>query len=232
MIKKLTTVLQSELDKIDSSVKLMTSQDSPFKMNFDSWAFGKSNNRDIQVSSFIDGKELHLQLVDRKIIAAQVVTTDLSKIAFIVDCWLSKTLSTLQLKEKCSELQISEKYSNLLSLTVAEVLDKRWTNEYQRIIRGEIIFDADLFLALREKLSDLFPFFSHDNLRFSNILELRSENFKTPIIFCNNGTFEIGLTLNNSQSNNSFKTTSISEAIEKTIALLPINLPETRNPLA
>ena len=227
----LTTILQSELDKINSSVRLMTSQDTTIKMNFDGWAFAESNSRNIDVCCFVDSAQMQLQLEDKEIIAGQITTTDLTKIAFIVDCWLSKNQTIGQLKEKHNEFRISEKYSNLLTLTIDEVLEKRWTSEYERIIKQETLFDADLFLALKNKLCNLFPFFSHDYLWFSNILELPNDNFKSPIIFCNKDTFEIGLTLDNSQSNNSFKTTNIDIAVAKTIGLLPTDFEETSNPL-
>ena len=231
MMKGLTIILQSELDKINSPVRLITSNDTTIKMNFDGWAFAETGNRNIDVCSFVDSEQMQLQLVDREIIAGQITTSDLTKIAQITDSWLSKNQTIRQLKDEHNEFQISEKYSNLLSLTVDELLEKRWTSEYERIKKGETLFNADLFLALKKKLFDLFPFFTHDNLWFSNILELPNDNFKSPIIFCNTDTFEIGLTLDNSQSNNSFKTTSIDVAVDKTIELLPTDFEETSNPL-
>ena len=230
-MKGLTIILQSELDKINSPVRLITSNDTTIKMNFDGWAFAETGNRNIDVCSFVDSEQMQLQLVDREIIAGQITTSDLTKIAQITDSWLSKNQTIRQLKDEHNEFQISEKYSNLLSLTVDELLEKRWTSEYERIKKGETLFNADLFLALKKKLFDLFPFFTHDNLWFSNILELPNDNFKSPIIFCNTDTFEIGLTLDNSQSNNSFKTTSIDVAVDKTIELLPTDFEETSNPL-
>ena len=155
----------------------------------------------------------------------------MTEIAFIVDCWLFKNQTVRQLKDKNNEFSISEKYSNLLTLSIDEVLEKRWASEYERIIKRETLFNADLFLALKDKLGNLFPFFSHDNLWFSNILELPNDNFKSPIIYCNKDTFEIGLTLDNSQSNKSFKTKNIDVAVDKTIELLPTNFEETSNPL-
>ena len=230
-MKGLTIILQSVLDKINSPVRLITSNDTTIKMNFDGWAFAETGNRNIDVCSFVDSEQMQLQLVDREIIAGQITTSDLTKIAQITDSWLSKNQTIRQLKDEHNEFQISEKYSNLLSLTVDELLEKRWTSEYERIKKGETLFNADLFLALKKKLFDLFPFFTHDNLWFSNILELPNDNFKSPIIFCNTDTFEIGLTLDNSQSNNSFKTTSIDVAVDKTIELLPTDFEETSNPL-
>jgi hypothetical protein len=227
----LTTILQSELDKINSSVKLLTSQDTTIKMNFDDWAFAEFNSRSIQVCNFVESDEKQLQLIDREIIAGQITTSDLINIAFIIDFWLSKNQTARQLKDNYNNFHISEKYSNLLTLNVNEVLEKRWASEYEKIIKQETRFNADLFLALKKKLYNLFPFFSHDNLWFSNILELPNDNFKTPIIFCNNDTFEIGLTLDNSESNKSFKTTNIDVAVDKTIKLLPTDFEETRNPL-
>jgi hypothetical protein len=209
----------------------MTSSDTTIKMNFDGWAFAETNSRNIDVCGFVDSEQMQLQLVDREIIAGQITTTDLTEIALIVDCWLSKNQTVGQLKDYNYKFLISEKYSDLLTLTIDEVLEKKWTSEYERINKRETLFDADLFLALKNKLCNLFPFFSHDNLWFSNILELPNDNFKSPIIFCNNDTFEIGLTLDNSQSNNSFKTTNIDVAVDKTIELLPTNFEKTRNPL-
>ncbi len=227
----LTTILQSELDKINSSVKLLTSEDTTFKMNFDNWAFAEFKSRNIQVCNFLESDERQLQLTDREIIAGQITTSDLINIAFIIDCWLSKNHTVGQLKDNYNNFRISEKYLNLLTLTVDELLEKRWTSEYERIIKRETLFNADLFLAFKKKLFKLFPSFSHDNLWFSNILELPGQNFKSPIIFCNKDTFEIGLTLDNSQSNNSFKTTNIDVAVDKTMELLPTDFAKTRNPL-
>jgi hypothetical protein len=200
-------------------------------MNFDGWAFAETKSRNIQVCSFLDNEEMQLQLADREITAGQITSMELTKIALIIDCWLSKNQSTGQLKQSHNEFRISEKYSDLLTLTVDELLEKRWTSEYERIIKGETKFNADLFLAFKKKLFKLFPSFSHDNLWFSNIIELPSDNLKSPIIFCNKDTFEIGLTLDNSQSNNSFKTTDIDLAVNKTIELLPTDFKATRNPL-
>ena len=231
MMKGLTTILQSELNKINSPVRLITSKDTAIKMNFDGWARAETGNRNIDVCSFVDSEQMQLQLVDREIIAGQITTTDLTKIALITDSWLSKSQTIKQLTDEHKEFCISEKYSNLLTLTVDELLEKRWTSEYEKIKKRETLFNADLFLALKKKLYNLFPFFSHDNLWFSNILELPNDNFKSPIIYCNKDTFEIGLTLDNSQSNNSFKTKNIVEAVEKTIELLPTDFEKTRNPL-
>lgn len=231
MMNSLTTLLQSELIKINSPVRLLTSKDTTVKMNFDGWAFAEIDNRNIVVCSFVDNEQMQLQLVDREIIAGQFTTMNLTKIAFIVDLWLSKRQTVGQLKNTNNEFLISEKYSNLLTLTIDEILERRWTSEYDRIIKRETLFDANLFLALKSKLYNLFPFFSHDNLWFSNILELPNNNFKSPIIFCNKGTFEIGLTLSNSLSNISFKTKNIDTAVDKTIELLPTDFGKTRNPL-
>jgi hypothetical protein len=78
----LTTILQSELDKINSPVRLMTSSDTKIKMNFDGWAFAKIDSRNIDVCSFVESEQMRLQLVDREIIAGQITTTDLTEIAF------------------------------------------------------------------------------------------------------------------------------------------------------
>lgn len=231
MIIGLTKKLQSELDKINSPVRLHTSEDTTIQMNFDSWAFAENDSRNIDVCSFVDSEQMQLQLVDREIIAGQIATKDLAEISVIVDGWLSKNKTVGQLKDENNDFNISETYSNILTLTIDEVLEKRWTSEYERIIKRETLFDADLFLSLKNRLCNLFPFFSHDNLWFSNILELPNDNFKSPIIYCNKDTFEIGLTLNNTHTNNSFKTKNIEEAVHKTIELLPTDFEKTTNPL-
>lgn len=231
MIIGLTKKLQSELDKINSPVRLLTSEDTKIKMNFDSWAFAKNDSRNIDVCRFVDSEQMQLQLVDREIIAGQIATKDLAEISVIVDGWLSKNKTVGQLKDENNDFSISETYSNLRTLTIDEVLEKRWTSEYERIIKRETLFDGDLFISLKNRLCNLFPFFSHDNLWFSNILELPNDNFKSPIIYCNKDTFEIGLTLDNSQTNHSFKTKDIDEAVHKTIELLPTDFEKTTNPL-
>ena len=152
MMIGLTTILQSELDKINSPVRLMKSSDTTIKMNFDGWAFAKNHSRNIDVCSFVDSEQMQLQLVDREIIAGQIATTDLTKIALITDSWLSKNQTIGQLKDKHNEFRISEKYSNLLTLTIDELLEKRWTSEYERIKKRETLFNADLFLALKKKI--------------------------------------------------------------------------------
>ena len=230
-MKGLTTILQSKLYKINSPVILLTSENKTFKMNFEGWAFAKNGSRGIDVCYFLDSEQMQLQLVDREIIAGQITTKDLAKIALIVDHWLTKNKTVGQLKEDNYEFRISEKYSNLLTLTIGEVLEKRWASEYERIIKRETHFDANLFLALKNRLCNLFPFFSHDNLWFSNILELPNDNFNSPTIHCTKDTFEIGLYLYNPKSNNLFKTKNINEAVDKTIELLPTDFQQTRNPL-
>ena len=134
----LTTILQSELDKINSSVKLLTSEDTTIKMNFDDWVFAEFNRRSIQVCNFSKSKERQLQIVDREIIAGQITTTDLKNIAFIIDCWLSKNQTVGQLQDNYNTFHIPEKYLNLLTLNVKELLEKRWTSEYERIKKQDI----------------------------------------------------------------------------------------------
>lgn len=232
MITGLTTKLQYELDKINSPVRLLTSEDTTtIRMNFENCAFAENERRNIYACSVVDSKQMHLELWDREIIAGQITINNMAEIAFFIDSWLSKNKTAGQLKAENKEFSISEEYSNLLTLTIDEVLEKRWTSEYERIIKQQTLFNAELFLALKNKISNLFPFFGHDNLWFSNILELPNDNFKSPIIYCNKDTFEIGLTLDNSQTNKSFKTKSIDEAVAKTIELLPTNFEKTINPL-
>lgn len=114
MIIGLTKKLQSELDKINSPVRLLTSEDTKIKMNFDSWAFAKNDSRNIDVCRFVDSKQMQLQLVDREIIAGQIATKDLAEISVIVDGWLSKNKTVGQLKDENNDFSISETYSNLL----------------------------------------------------------------------------------------------------------------------
>jgi hypothetical protein len=227
----LTTVLQSELEKLESPIQLFTSQGTNLKMNFDGWAHAQSNERSIDACRFLDSDLMQLQLIDREILAGQIATTDLTIIASIIDLWLSEVQTGEQIKHAYSEFQLSEKYSDLLTFSIDELLEKTWESEYKRIASREIHFNPDLFLALKAKLPFLFPLFSHDNLWFSNILELPNHNFKSPIIFSKNGTFEIGLKLSNSESNDLFKTTNIQEAVKKTIELLPSSFDRTKNPL-
>ncbi|MBK8345368.1 MAG: hypothetical protein IPL12_20050 [Bacteroidetes bacterium] len=176
MITGLTTKLQYELDKINSPVRLLTSEDTTIRMNFENCAFAENDNRNIDVCRFVDSEQMQLQLVDREIIAGQIATKDLAEISVIVDGWLSKNKTVGQLKDENNDFSISETYSNLLTLTIDEVLEKRWTSEYERIIKRETLFDGDLFISLKNRLCNLFPFFSHDNLWFSNILELPNDN--------------------------------------------------------
>jgi hypothetical protein len=86
----------------------------------DSWAFAEIDNRNIDVCCFEDSKQMHLQLVDREIIAGQITTDDLAEIAFIIDGWLSKNKTVRQLNDRNNDFSHSEKYSNLLTLTIDE----------------------------------------------------------------------------------------------------------------
>lgn len=231
-ITHLTNDLQKELNKIGSFVLLETETNSVVKLNYKDWAYAKMNNRTVQVSTFVGNDDKHLQLEEKYIVAATSSTSDISEMAKIIDDWLAKEVDISQLIKEHLSIKVSETYQNLKTLSNKEILENRWESLLERIKHGKISFRRDLFEKLKENFSNLFPFFSHDNLYFSNILELSNDDFKSPFIFCDNDLIWVGFFRNNSEAerNKTFKTSNIQEAILMTQKLLPGKI-EVTNPL-
>ena len=81
----LTNDLQVELNKIGSTVRLQTENNSVIKMNYKNWAGAIVNSRFIEVSTYVGLNDKHLQLEDRGIIACSSTTNDILEIATIID---------------------------------------------------------------------------------------------------------------------------------------------------
>lgn len=230
-ITHLTEQLQSELDKIGSKVRLQTKNNSAIKLNYKDWAWADLNGRQLQASTIVGQQDKHIQLEEKGITACISTAKDISEMAIIIDKWLAKTIDIWQLAKEHQSIKISERYKSLLTLSNDKLLELRWADLSNEIEIGHIRFRKDVFKAFKQSFSNLYPFFSHDNLWFSNFIELPNDIFKSPFIFCNADTIEIGLTLGNSPESNNFKTTDINIAIKKTKELLPTDLSETINPL-
>jgi hypothetical protein len=233
IISHLTNDLQAELNKIGSNVRLLNNTHSSIKLNYKDWAWADINSRQIQASTFVGLKDKHLQLEEKGIIACTTSTKDIKEIAVIIDKWLDKLEEISVLAKEYADIEINERYWNLKTLSVSEVLIIRWAKLSQEIEKGRITFRKDVFQKLRENFSFLFPIFSHDNLSFSNILELSNDDFKSPSIFCDNDQIWVGFYNDNSESeaNRTFKTKDIQEAISKIEQLLPVDRQDTFNPL-
>jgi hypothetical protein len=227
----LTNQLQTELNKIGSSLILQTEFNSVIKINTKDWAYAQVDNRSLQASIFAGLGDKYVQLEEKGIIACYSSTKDISEMAVIADKWVSKKINVWDLAKEHASINIADKYRDLLTLTNEQLINMRWTDLSDEIKKGHIAFRLDLFNSLREFFSYLFPFFSHDNFWFSTVIELPDDNFKSPVIFCNGDTIEIGLTVDNSQANKHFKTKDIDTAINKTKQLLPFDTKTAINPL-
>lgn len=231
--RHLTNDLQVELDKIGSTVRLETEGSSGIKMNYKDWAWATLNSRSIEASNYVDSDDKHLQLGERGIIACSSPVSDIPEMAIIIDKWLEKQLDIFQLAAQHNSIQIDKTYQDLKTLTVDEILEQRWKYFSERIATGRESFRQDVFEDLREHFSFLYPIFSHNNLLFSNVIELINDDFKSPIVFCDNDTIWVGFFNDNSEqeSEKAFKTKDIGQAIEMIKKLLPKDKHVTINPL-
>jgi len=227
----LTNTLQTELSKIGSSLTLQTTSNSVIKINTKDWAYAQVGDRSLQASTYIGLDDKHLQLEEKGIIACSSSTKDITEMAIIADKWISKKANAWDLAKEHPSIKITDKYKDLLTLTNEQIINARWVDLSNEIKKGHIAFRLDLFDSLQDSFPYLYPYFSHDNFWFSNVIEIPDDNFKSPIIFCNGDTIEIGLTVDNSPTNNHFKTKDISVAIKKTKELIPADTKTATNPL-
>jgi hypothetical protein len=229
----LTNEIQAELNKISSTVLLQTDNNSVIKMNYKDWAWGTLNSRSIEASKCVGLDDKHLQLEEKGIIACTSSTKNISEIATIIDKWLDKKFDIFQLADQHKDIKINTTYKNLITLTVDEILGLRWTYFLEEIVNEKISFRQDLFLELRKYFSFLYPIFSHDNLLFSNEIENISDDFKSPVIYCDKDIIWIGFFRDNSEkeSEKAFRTSDTKQAIEMTKKLLPKDKIKTINPL-
>jgi|GEM_PF-1095429 len=231
-IAHLTNDLQAELYKIDSTLQLQSEYNtkSIVNLNYKDWAWGKSNSRSIEASTIIglDGK--HLQLEEKGIIAGTSTVLNVSEVARIIDKWLEKRSDIFSMAQEFSDIKITERYRNLKTLSNSEILDLRWAELSVAIEKGSIAFRREVFEAFKYNFGWLFPFFSHDNLCFSDIF-YSTGTFKSPFIFCDREFIQVGFDRHNSAETSNIKTNSIQEAIESTKKLLPETIDEVINPL-
>lgn len=183
----LTICLQSELDKINSSVKLINSSDD-VKINTEFYALAKNKDRLALVSTFLTSNEYFLQLENKELVTATLLTYKLNEIAEIIDFWLKESNSIFSIQDK---VEIDSFYFDLLVLTEKQILEKRWFNLIERIENKEIEFSVELIKEIKTHFWKLYPFFSHNFLWFSNVIGIKNDHFYTPIISSFNGNFEI-----------------------------------------
>jgi hypothetical protein len=231
-VRHLTNDLQAELNKIGSTFQLQSESNtkSIVKFNYKDWAWGVSNARSIQASTLmgLDGK--YLQLEEKGIIAGISTVLDVSEMAKIIDKWLERRLDIFHLAQEYADVKIVERYRNLMTLSNSEILNLRWLELLAAIEKGTISFRTDVFETFKYNFGELFPFFSHDNLCFSDVFYSEA-TFKSPFIFCDKGFIEVGFDRYNSADRNNFRTSSIQQAIESTKKLLPEAFGEVINPL-
>jgi hypothetical protein len=228
----LTNDLQLELSKIGSTVKLQTENNSVIKMNYKDWAWAIVNSRSVEASTFVGLGDKHLQLEESGIIACTSSTNDVLEMARIIDKWLGKQLNIFQLAEEHKTIRISKNYRDLKTLSVDKILENKWTYFLEEIAKGRISFRQDVFEELRKHFSFLYPIFSHDNLLFSNVIEQLNDDFKSPVVFCDNHIIWVGFFNDNSEQEGekTFKTKDIKQAIEMVNKLLPTGKHRTLNP--
>lgn len=221
----LTLCLQSELDKINSNVKFINSSNG-VKINTEFYAFAKNKDRSVYVSTFLTSNEYFLQIEDKELIAATLITYKLNEIAQIIDSWLEGINSILSIQYK---VEIDSFYYDLLVLTETQILEKRWFNLIERIENKEIEFSVELIKAIKTHFWKLYPFFSHDFLWFSNIIGIKNDNFSTPIISSINGDFAIRNGIYG--KNILFSSSVVNEIIEKLGELVKFDNEISKNPL-
>lgn len=229
----LTNDLQVKLNKIGSTIRLQTENNFVIKMNYKDWAWAIVNSRSIEASTYVGSDDKHLQLEESGIIACTSSTNDILELATIIDKWLGKQLDIFQLAEQHKSIKINKTYQDLKTLTVDEILNRRWTYFSEEIAKGRISFRQDLFEEFRKHFPFLYPIFSHDNLLFSNVIEQINDDFKSPVVFCEKDIIWVGFFKENSEQegNKTFKTKDLEQAIEMTNKLLPNDKTRTINPL-
>lgn len=223
-VTHLTNDLQSELNKIGSTVILRNENNSAIKMNnYRNSACAIVNSRCIEVSTYVGLDDKHLQLEESGIIACSSTINDILEIATIIDKWLGKQVDIFQLANQHKSIKINKTYQDLKTLTVDEILQHRWTYFSEKIAMGRISFRQEVFEEFRKFFSYLYPIFSHDNLLFSNVIEQINDDFKSPVVFCDKDTIWAGFFADNSEEEGkkAFKTKDIEQAIEMTKKLLP-----------
>jgi len=221
----LTISLQSELDKINSSVKLINSSDD-VKINTEFYALAKNKDRLALVSTFLTSNEYFLQIENKELVTATLITYKLNKIAEIIDFWLKEGSSILSIQDK---VEIDSFYNDLLVLTEKQILEKRWFNLIERIENKEIEFSVELIKEIKTHFWKLYPFLSHNFLWFSNVIGIKNDHFYTPIISPFNGNFEIRNEVYG--KNILFSSSAVNEIIEKLVELLQFNNEISKNPL-
>ncbi|WP_147430420.1 hypothetical protein [Sphingobacterium puteale] len=221
----LTLCLQSELDKINSSVKLINSYNN-VKINTEFYAFAENKDRFAHVSTSLTSNEYFLQIEDKELVTATLTTNKLNEIAEIIDFWLKESSSILSIQDK---VEIDSFYYDLLVLTEKQILEKRWFNLIERIENKEIEFSFELIKEIKTHFWKLYPFFSHDFLWFSNIIGVKNHNFYTPIISSFNGNFEIRNEVYG--KNVLFSSSVMNEIIQKLDELVKFNNEISKNPL-
>lgn len=228
---KLTEQLQEELERIHSPVRLQTNQDTTWKLNLNEWAYADINDRQLQASTIVGQLGKHVQLEEKGITAATSTTNDVAEIATIVDKWLSKQVDVWQLSREHPSVTIADWYEKLMTLSNQDLLALRWSQFSGRVKKGQVLFREDVFEAFRRSFSELYPFFSHDQLWFSNVIELPNDTFMSPVIACSKDVIEVSMEINDWSANKSYKTTNIQAAIDKAKELLPRDYTPIVNPL-
>lgn len=228
----LTNDLQVELNKIGSSIKLQSDNNSGIKGNSKDRVCAFLNARVVSVSTCIELDGWFLQLEDAELMACVYTTNHLSEIALIIDKWLGKQFDIFTLSNEHEGIQIDKKYRDIKTLTVDEILENRWAYFSDRIATGRICFRQDLFEVLRKHFSLLYPYFSHDNLLFSDKIESMNDDFRSPVIFCDKDEIWVGFFNDNSEQEGqkAFKTKDIEQALDMTKQLLPKGLHKVINP--
>jgi len=186
----------------------------------------KNKDRLALVSTFLTSNEYFLQIENKELVTATLITYKLNKIAEIIDFWLKEGSSILSIQDK---VEIDSFYNDLLVLTEKQILEKRWFNLIERIENKEIEFSVELIKEIKTHFWKLYPFLSHNFLWFSNVIGIKNDHFYTPIISPFNGNFEIRNEVYG--KNILFSSSAVNEIIEKLVELLQFNNEISKNPL-
>jgi hypothetical protein len=220
----LVHLIQVELDKINSTLQLLSIEGiSPSQEH----SFCAVVNNRYCCAEYSNTGYILLEIGEYDYLAGNTQTKDFYEIAIIIDLWIAQNKDIYSIMYY--EVYIYDEYMDLLVLTNTELLEKQWNRLYEDVKKGYQYFDEVLFLCLKNKLFNLYPFLIHDSLCFSNIIGQQSDNFSTPYLYCKDNIFTIFKLNPDSSKEILFQGENIDEIVAQTMSLLPATINEAVN---
>ena len=161
-------------------------------------------------------------------------SNNLSEIIVIADKWVCKKVSIWRLIEEHTGIIISEKGMDLMTLSNETLLKNQWINTLNWVKKHPSFFRADVLNVLMIEFHDLYAFFSHRYLRFTNVIGLGfDDEFSSAVICCREGNIYVSDVhdIDFSLHDTYFCTTDVNEAIHKAKELFPKDYKPAFNPL-